>query len=77
MESPQQAGRVLSPMHTHRGPNKKHLHIYVSVCRSIFYLAPGGERGDVVEHGAGLGEGHAVLQLLDEAHLMDRWSIGE
>lgn len=34
------------------------------------YLGPGGQRRDVVEHGAALREGHPVLQLLDEGHLI-------
>lgn len=32
-------------------------------------LGPRGQRRDVVQHGAGLGEGDAVLELLDEGHL--------
>jgi hypothetical protein len=49
--------------HAHAPPNT---HIHKG---SQTDLAPGGEGRDVVEHGAGLGEGHAVLEALDEGDL--------
>lgn len=56
-------GRVLLLGRTHTLT-----HVYAHI---LPYLIPRRQGRDVVQHGAGLREGHAVLELLDEAHLLE------